>query len=382
MKNPAKRVVTFLILFSFAGNSIAQTGGNNTYEALNFTNSARVAALGGYAISINDNDLNMAQYNPSLLNNAMHNHLSLNYIDYFSDIKYTSFLYSRTFQDLGSIGTGVQYIHYGTFKETDETGTIVREFNAEDIIVNLGWGRAITPIITTPKKKELILDSMFTIGANLKFIYSSYHFDYNSLGIAVDFAGTYHNPKRNLTLAVLVKNAGVQIKPYTSKNREPLPFEVQMGISKKLKHAPFRLSLTARHLEKWDLTYSDPALVKSSLAPNAADTLSKYKFGEKVSGFTDKLLRHGVVGVEILLLKNFQLMFGYNYQRRKDLMLSTKKGLVGFSFGAGVKISKFHFSYGRAAYHLAGGTNHFSITTNLSDFYTVKNRHDTPLLQE
>ena len=46
--------------------------------------------------------------------------------------------------------------------------------------------------------------------------------------------------------------------------------------------------------------------------------------------------------------------------------------MVGFSWGFGIKISKFHFSYGRATYHLAGGSNHFSLSTNLSDFYHKK----------
>jgi hypothetical protein len=43
--------------------------------------------------------------------------------------------------------------------------------------------------------------------------------------------------------------------------------------------------------------------------------------------------------------------------------------MVGFSYGFGIKISKFHLSYGRATYHLAGASNHFSISTNFSSFY-------------
>ena len=40
----------------------------------------------------------------------------------------------------------------------------------------------------------------------------------------------------------------------------------------------------------------------------------------------------------------------------------------GFSWGFGIRISKFHLNYGRASYHLAGASNHFSITTDLSSF--------------
>jgi predicted Na+-dependent transporter len=43
--------------------------------------------------------------------------------------------------------------------------------------------------------------------------------------------------------------------------------------------------------------------------------------------------------------------------------------MVGFSMGLGLKVSKFHIAYGRSTYHLAGATNHFSLTTSLSEFY-------------
>src|SRR3972149_2755867 len=165
-----------------------QPGGNNTYEFLNLVTPARVAALGGEVISINDGDLNLALLNPSMLNAAMHNHLSLSFADYFSDINYGSAIYSRTYQKYGSFSAGMQYIHYGTFKEADETGRILSEFTADDYTLNLGWGRAI--------------GSMFSIGANLKMIYSSYYlYDYNSFGLAIDLAGTYHNAARQITIA-------------------------------------------------------------------------------------------------------------------------------------------------------------------------------------
>ena len=88
----------------------------------------------------------------------------------------------------------------------------------------------------------------------------------------LDLAGTYHNQRSNTTVAAVIKNAGIQIKPYTNKNREPLPFEIQLGIAQRLKHAPFRLMLNVHHLEKWDLTYIDPVEEQSPLIPVEEDT--------------------------------------------------------------------------------------------------------------
>jgi len=355
----------------------SQIGGDNTYEALNLITSARVAALSGNAISIKDDDLDLAWDNPSILNTSMQDHLVLNYVNYLTDINYTSFIYSKSFSNLGSFSAGMKYIHYGTFKETDFTGEFIREFNAQDVVFNIGWGKEIAPILNLGKSNEKILDSMFFIGGNLKFIYSTYHFDYTSIGVAVDLAGTYHNQKKETTIAAIIKNAGVQIKPYTNKNREPLPFEVQIGISQKLKHAPFRLMLNANHLEKWDLTYIDPNSLQSPLIPAEEDTLLFQKIGTKVSGFGDKILRHTVLGTEIILSKNLHIRLGYNYQRRKELKLFSKKGMAGFSVGIGFKVSKLHFSYARTSFHLAGASNYFSIKTDLGNFYAVKS-NDIP----
>jgi len=346
----------------------AQIGGNNTYESLNLVTSARASGLGGQVLAIKDDDIDMAWYNPSLLNENMHNHLVVNFVDYLTDIKLVSSIYSFTHEKFGSFSGGIQYMHFGTFQEYNETGTFLREFTAQDIVVNLGWGTAIAPKINVGTAKERTLDSMFYVGANFKFINSSYHFDYSSFGVAVDLAGTYHNRKRDFVVAMVIKNIGVQIKPFTPDNREPLPFEIQAGITKKLKHAPFRLMLHAQHLEKWDLTYVNPNAISNTFDPAEKDTLFLQKVGSSISGFTDKLLRHAIIGTELVITQNFHIRLGYNYLKRKELKSVTKKGTAGFSIGVGLKISKFNFSYSRSSFHLAGGSNQFTIRTSLSEF--------------
>jgi len=355
-------------LLSLTSFCYGQSGGDNTFESLNIVSSARVAALGGSAISIYDGDLDLAWFNPALLHPSMHNNLSLNFIDYFSDINCGAFYYARDFSSLGTFATGIQYIHYGTFQEADATGEITREFDAADMTLNIGWGKNIVPRITTQNKGIIELDSLFYVGSNLKVIYSTYHFDYTSLGVAMDFAGVYHQPKTHSTIALLVKNVGMQLVSFTEGNKEPLPFEVQLGLSRKLKHAPFRVMLNFSHLEKWDLTY--PILNSSNSAINnvPSDTLLIDKIGANVKGFSDKLMRHVNLGTEVIITNNFNIRLGYNYRRRKEMLVSTKKGMAGFSIGIGIKVSKFHFSYGRATYHISGSPNHITIRTNLNDF--------------
>jgi hypothetical protein len=64
----------------------------------------------------------------------------------------------------------------------------------------------------------------------------------------------------------------------------------------------------------------------------------------------------------------FTVAFGYNHQRRKELAVPTKKGLAGFSFGAGVNIKMFSFWYARGRYHIAGASNHVTVGIDINKF--------------
>ena len=74
------------VLISLPG--FSQKGGESTYSFLGLTNAARVAALGGEVVSLLDDDINLVFHNPGLLTSGMHNHLNLNYVNYFAGVNY------------------------------------------------------------------------------------------------------------------------------------------------------------------------------------------------------------------------------------------------------------------------------------------------------
>lgn len=356
-----QRISSYLFILSFLilpYQILAQIGGNSTYKFLNLPNSPRVAALGGNFVAIADNDLAIGLGNPSMISREMHNGISLNFVDYFADINYGFASYSRTYEKYGSFAASVQYLNYGQFTYTDETGVLdenAGEFTGSEMAFVLGWGRR--------------LDSLFSIGANLKAINSSLE-RYKSFGMAVDVAGSYH-ARSGFTATLVARNIGRQLTTYTPGNQEPLPFEIQLGISKKLKHLPFRYSILLTNLQKWDLTYTDPA--EETIDPFTGEAKTKSKAGE----FADKAFRHVVIGGEFIPTRNFSFRLGYNYQRRQEMKVDSKKGTVGFSWGFGFRISKFNFSYARSAYHLSGSPNMLSIAFNLSDF-SGNGKQDAP----
>lgn len=338
-------IITWILLLPLLVN--AQKRGETTYSFLGLTNSARVAALGGEVVSLRDDDINLVFHNPALLSPGMHNHLTLNYVNYFAGVNFGYASYSQHREGLGSFAAGMHYINYGTFDQTDELGEVLGTFRASEYALNLVYSRSI-------------IDTFLTAGINLKPIFSSLE-QYSSLGIALDAGITYHNPNTLTTVGFVAKNMGVQFTSYSG-TREKIPFELQAGITQGLAHAPFRFNITCQNLERWDLTYELPE-------SNDFNSLGEETKKSGFDVFGDKLMRHMVFGVEFLLGENFHVDLGYNYKRRKEMKVTARPGLVGFSFGFGLRISKFHIAYGRSTYHLAGGTNHFSLTTNLSDFY-------------
>ncbi|MEA3505063.1 MAG: type IX secretion system protein PorQ [Bacteroidota bacterium] len=338
-------LTVFTALFSF--NAIAQIGGDGTYSFLNLSNSARASALGGNFVAIDDNDITLSVTNPSIISPEMDNRIALSFVDYYADINYGFASYSKTFSKYGSFVASVQFINYGEFIYTNNLGEEEGTFTANENAIMIGWGRA--------------LDSTFSIGANVKFI-SSFMESYSSYGIAVDIAGTYNNPDRQLTASLVFRNIGRQIKNYNPGVNESLPFEIQFGVSKRLKHLPFRYSLLLTNLQTFDLTYIDPNDVANQPDPFTGEV------PDNTDNFGKKVLRHVVIGGEFIPTKNFSVRLGYNYRRRQEMKVDSKMGTVGFSWGVGFRISKFQFNYSRAAYHLVGSPNYITITTNLNSF--------------
>jgi hypothetical protein len=341
------KVTSLLFVFCILLNVVkAQDGGSSVYSFLEIPASARIAALGGTFITVKDNDINAALQAPSLLNKSMHNSLTLSGVSYVDGVKFGDATYAK---DLGKFGTymaSMHYASYGQFLETDEFGNINGTFKASDYALTIGGGYQFNPVLS--------------FGAALKGIYSDYYI-YNAAGVALDISATYTDTVRFWTATLLFRNAGMQLNNYVKGNNEPLPAEALVGVSKKLLHTPIRFNVTYRHLEKFDLSYNDPYNLGD------VDPLTGEAQVKEIN-FWNKLSRHFIIGTEILLSKNFHIRGAYNFQKRREMVLDTRGGLVGFSMGVGLKISKFIISYGRGNYHLAGGANHFSITANLSEF--------------
>jgi hypothetical protein len=328
----------------------AQEGGSSIYSFLNVPAAGRVAAMGGTFISVKDNDLNLALQNPALLNPSMSKFISLSGVTFPADIKFGDAAFAKDYGKVGMFDGYIHYASYGTFKETDNTGEITGSFNAADYAFGFGWSRQ--------------LNKYFSTGANLKGIYSDYYIE-SSFGLAADLGAAFYDSTHFITASIVAKNVGRQISTYVDGVHEPLPVEVQGGVSKSWRKMPLHINLNFRHLEKWNITYTDPN------EEGNVDLVSGDTTANKIT-FLDKLARHVVLGGEIYISKNFILSGAYNWQRREEMKIESRPGLTAISFGFTLKVSKFFISYGRAQYHLAGASNHFTVSTNLGEFIKKK----------
>lgn len=324
----------------------AQLGGSAVNSVLDVPSSARVAALGGNQIAVYDNDLNLGIYNPALLNKSMADQVSLSYLDWFSDISLGNVAYARHYDSINTtFSASVFYADFGTFNRTDETGMSLGTFSVGEYAIALSAAQQI--------------DSIFSLGATVKYIFSSYD-SYSASGVALDAGGVYMHPNKLLTIAAMLRNIGYQIDSF-SEEREKLPFNAQLGLTYKLKHAPFRLGLILENLQKWDLSYDDPN-EPAQIDPNTGQAIIS------TPTVVDKALRHIVVNNEIILSNNFMLRVGYNFRRRAELAVDVKPGSVGLTYGLGIRLKKLHLSYGRGAYHIGGIPNNFTLALRFADF--------------
>ncbi|MDC0380566.1 type IX secretion system protein PorQ [Flavobacteriaceae bacterium] len=337
------RILAMLFLMMSTTVSVfAQLGGNATYQFLNLMSSPRQAALGGKVITNVDYDVTQALYNPATINIEMDNQLALNYANHLGDIRYGTAAYAYTVdRRTQTFHAGVTYINYGNFEGYDENGNSTGDFTGNEAALSIGYALQIG-------------FSDFYAGANIKLISSKLE-QYSSFGAALDFGVIYINEYLDFNAALVVRNIGTQLTTYAGLN-EPLPFEIDFGMSQTLENVPIRWHLTFENLQQWPIATANPARATTDLNGNQT---------QEVVGFLSQLIRHTLLGVELFPKKGFNLRLGYSFRRAEELRIIEQRNFSGLSFGIGLKFNKLRFSYTHARYSLASNTSFLGMQIDL-----------------
>jgi len=312
----------------------AQQSGSGIYKFLEIPVSTHAAALGGNTVSVIDDDLSLVYHNPALLGKEMNNMLSLDYNAYVANITIGTATYCKSTERFGTFAGGFHYMDYGSITgrtaTNEETGTLA----IKDIAGCLFYSYDFS--------------DRWRGGVGSKFIYSNYA-DYSSFGIAVDLGLSYYDPDNEYSFGLALKNMGSQIVSYNDVY-EKMPWDLQIGFTKQLAHAPFKISVTMQNMREWDFTSSQSMDGQTTRTDN--------------TNFAQKCLNHVLLGVDFTPGKNFYASIGYNYRRRTELAVGDKAGLTGFSAGAGLRIKSYRVGFAVAQYHVSGLSYHFSIARN------------------
>ena len=312
-------------------------GGETVFSFLNLSPAPQTTALGGMNISNRNKDVGLTFSNPSLLHPMHHGQLQAGYNSFPAGIN-NYFLQGAWHVNKWetTFGAAINYLHYGTINQTDASGNELGTFKPSDYVVQVSASRAYS--------------SNIQYGATLKLIQSDYG-QYRAAGIALDVAALYKDTTSLLQASLVLKNMGVQYRSYTGTEAGDLPFDIQAGISKKLKNAPLQFSLTLHHLHQFDIRYNDTVFNETA--------------GDK-SFFFDKLFRHVVLATQLYIGEHVEISAGYNHLRRSELNIgSGGNGLNGFSAGVGVLFRKFQFRYTKAWYQTQRGFNQVGLNVDL-----------------
>lgn len=328
------RIKLYICLLSFVVLSATAQNGDEVFTFLRFPNSTRVNALGGHSVALIERDPSLIFQNPGLLGGELDGMINLSYMNYISDINVGSALFTKAHKERGAWGIGATYINYGDFKEALPESSVIGTFSANDVSLQGFYAYD--------------LSDRWRGGLSLKFLYSSFA-EFTSMGLAVDAGASYYDPDKEFSFGIALKNIGAQLSAY-HEERQPLPWDIQLGITKKMSHAPIRFSVTAMYLNRWKF--------------DSIDTTDP----DKEDSFFQTLAKHMVLGVDFLPSENFWVGVGFNPKKNMDMKLQNGNTLGGFSAGAGISISRFDVGVSVAQYHPSAMSLMIGVSTTLGDF--------------
>lgn len=231
-------------------------------------------------------------------------------------VKVASASFVKAFRERATWALEAQYVDYGTMKHTTVDNEVLGDVSAKDIAV----GGTFT----------YTLSDKIAGGVTAKFVSSSLA-GYNSIGVAVDLGVNYLNPDLGLSLSAVARNLGGQLKAYED-DFEKLPFDLQLGVSKRLGESPLRFSVTMTRLHDWD----------------------------------DKFINHFIFGAEAFLSDNIWLGGGINPRRSDDMKISDGESEsshgAGFSLGGGLQLDRFKLQVAYGKYHVSASSLIINVT--------------------
>lgn len=290
------------------------------FNFLNLPNSSHITGLGGKNISLTQDEIQTATINPALLSNISDKSIGVNFMTYMQGCKAGGAAYAQTVGSRGTWGVYTQFVGYGSMKETNSSGEITGDMRPLDFCIGGQYSYMLTDRLSG--------------GVTGKIIYSHYG-EFSSCALAVDLGLNYYWEEKNFSISAVARNIGGQVKRFGDV-AERIPFDMRLGFTKGLGHAPIDFSVTLVDLTRWrqDDYFSTDGEVS----------------GGRI--FTN----HFEIGVDAYPIPIVYVCAGFNFRRAFEMKAAGSSHAAGLSFGAGVNLQKLKVGIAYAKYHIGAPT--------------------------
>jgi hypothetical protein len=318
------QVLLLIVLSTGACSTVFGQESTSVFNFLNLPVSSHSTALGGRNISLIEDDISLISQNPALLSGVSDRTLGLNFMTYMKGSRAGSASYAQMAGERGTWGAHAQFVGYGSMKETLATGEVIGDMRALDMCLSGMYSYA--------------LSDRWVGGATGKFIYSHYG-EFTSCALAVDLGLNYFLEEHDFSLSAVARNLGGQVKAFAD-HHERLPFDLEVGFTKGLSHAPIAVSLTMADLTRWK---------KSDFYSGSSMSAGRI------------LMNHLCLGVDLRPSQLFYIAAGYNFRRANEMKAAGSSHAAGLSFGAGLQLQRIKAGLAYAKYHMGAPTLSFSL---------------------
>lgn len=291
-----KRSAVFVVLLALTLQVGAQT--YSPYQFLRVNTSARAAALAEATVaSVEDTTYNML--NPASGFFTPAGKFSATFIKHVADINGGVAGYTMESVKKAKLTFFASYMSLGSFEGRDAFGNATgRTLTAGALSMNAMYSQEI--------------DSGFHAGVGVNLISAQYP-DVQSTGIALSGGLLYHIPNSRWNMGLSILNVGTQLSK-VGNNSEPLPTDVRLGATHRLRGLPLLFNFSFHHLAERNVSLFD--------------------------GF-----KNFSVGGEFYLGKVLQLRIGYNNTLRRASSFPVSSRFAGISVGAGIITKKINLDY-------------------------------------
>lgn len=280
-------------------------GAQEAIQLLEQPATTRTRALGGATPALIASDIALTFASPALLGQEHHSQLSLSYSPLAGGSHLGSAFYGGAWSERGAWGLGLRYLSYGRLQGYDRWGKPSGSFTASEALLQGSYSYELTDRLRA--------------GISFVGVYSAIE-SYQRWGLGADLGLNYYDAERELSLGLALVHLGRTFsgEGFTGGS---LPWDIQLGWSQRLAHAPFTLHLTLYDLHPkraGELTTERPALSKA--------------------------VRHLSFGIEFQPSDRFWIALGYRPKEAQDVHLLRGYRWAGFSGGIGFVAPRFQLS--------------------------------------